>query len=146
MLYYKIIPKCNTDLVLTLNLDDNDNRAVLRTPSEEAKDRQLWSPIEVISGDDKGFALFNKYSQQVLAARGDRQPLTQISPSDILKNRATWKFLGSDFGAIQLHANTDMNLNAFGDGPYQPGNTVGIHDWKAGEPNEVWRLSLVGDF
>lgn len=154
MLYYKIIPYCNMNLVLTLNLQEK-NAAVLLEESADNRERQLWTPIEVISkGNDKGFALVSKHKNEkgealVLAAQGDREALKSISSSAILtETRAAWKFcsIDSELGGLQLQANTNMNLNVFGDGPYKSGNQVGIHDWKDKSPNELWQFSLVGDF
>jgi hypothetical protein len=147
MIYYKIFPACAQDLFLTLNLDIN-NSAVLLKDLAQDKDRQLWTPIEIVSGGmDKGFALLNKYDYKVIARKsedGDRKSLTQISPSDMSKNSATWTYLPvskyTDFGAIQLKDNQNMNLNAFGNDTWKEGNTVGIHDWNEGATNEVWRL------
>jgi hypothetical protein len=148
MIYYKIFPACKQDLFLTLNLDTTNSAVLLEDLNQEKdRDRQLWTPIEIISGgSDKGFALLNKYDNKVLAARGERQSLTQISPSEIPEHSATWTFLPvgkwGAFGGIQLQANHNMNLNAFGD-TWKTGNTVGIHDWKNGASNEVWQLIQV---
>ncbi|MBC7659994.1 MAG: hypothetical protein H7249_09825 [Chitinophagaceae bacterium] len=35
-----------------------------------------------------------------------------------------------------------QNLNAFGNGPYAPGNAVGTWGWNGGALNETWYLSL----
>ena len=58
-------------------------------------------------------------------------------------NRGTWKFLGQDYGALQLQANTDMNLNVSGDGQYPTGTEVLAFDWAGGHPNEVWNFQMV---
>lgn len=149
MIYYKIVPACAQNLFLTLNFDSNNSAVLMEDLDQKIdKDRQLWTPIEIVSGGmDKGFALLNKYDYKVLARKekdGDRNPLTQISPRDMSKNSATWTYLPvskyTDFGAIQLKESQNMNLNAFGNGPWKDGNTVGIHDWNEGATNEVWRL------
>lgn len=148
MLYYKITPKCNTELLLTLNLDP-DNSAVLLKDLEQDKGRQLWTPVEIINGtEDKGYALLNKYANKVISARGEHQTLTQISLSEAFESKvATWRFLPvkEGFGGFQLPANTTMNLNVFGNGPYLSGNPVGIHDWGRGADNELWKLTRVED-
>jgi len=148
MLYYKIAPKCNEELFLTLNLDPNNSAVLLKDlAQDQEKDRQLWTPVEIITNtEDKGYALLNKHANKVLSARGERQPLTQISLSEAFESKvATWRFLPvrDGFGGFQLPANTDMNLNVFGNGPYISGNPVGIHDWKGGADNEIWTLTRV---
>lgn len=145
MIYYKIAPKCSPGMVLTLNL--GASAAKLEEDSTQDLDRKLWAPVEIVSGDDKGFALLNKHSQKILAAPTDNSGLTEIGtePDGILKNRAIWKFKGLGYGAIQLQADPDMNLNVFGNGPYKSGSEVGVWDWARGADNEVWEMKLVGD-
>jgi len=148
MLYYKIFPACRPDLYLTLNPTDDQNSAVLKAPlAGRDEDRQLWTPLETFSGvGNKEFVLLNKYNNKVLAARGERQTVTQISLSEIPKHFATWSYLPvakwNVFGGIQLNADRAMNLNAFGD-TWGEDTKVGIHDWKNGAPNEVWQFALV---
>src|SRR5689334_19185908 len=142
MLYYKIAPKCNRQLFLTLTLNPDSSAEILKDLSQSKdKDKQLWAPVEIITGtENKGFALVNKYDNQVISARGERQPLTHISIREAFESKvATWRDLPvkEGFGAIQLAGNNNMNLNVFGNGPYESGNTVGIHDWQGGEPNEL---------
>lgn len=143
MLYYKIVPKCNPGLVLARSLQES-SAAELLADSDQEKDRKLWSPIEIISGNYKGFALVNKHSQKVLAAPQDKAALVEISPDvDLITNRAVWQFKGLGYGAIQLQANDAMNLNVFGNGPYNEGNAVGVWDWSRGKDNEVWEMKTV---
>jgi hypothetical protein len=144
MLYYKIVPKCNPKLFLTLT-DDKKNSAVLKSDLP-GNDTQLWTPLEIFSsGSDKDFVLINKSNHNVLAAQGERQPLTQILLSKVPYHVATWLYKpiegGNVFGAIQLKEDQAMNLNAFGDS-WKDGTPVGIHDWHKGAGNELWRFLL----
>lgn len=138
MIYYKIFPKCSSE-ALTYNSGDSKNRALLKADAN--LDTQLWALIEVINGTDHGFALLNKSSDMVLAAPDNYAKLQAISQADIFKGdgrRATWKWTGLGYGALQLQRNTDMNLNVWSD------NTgVGVWDWSQGKDNEVWRFERV---
>jgi hypothetical protein len=144
MLYYKIAPKCDPKLFLTIT-SSITNSAVLM-PDLPGNDTQLWTPLEIFSSsNDKDFVLLNKSKHNVLAARGERETLTQIPLSKVPYHLATWSYKpvqgGNVFGAIQLKEDQAMNLNAFGDS-WEEGTPVGIHDWHHGAGNEIWQFLL----
>lgn len=59
-------------------------------------------------------------------------------------NWATWsivQYLDSNRWVIRPKGNTDLNLNASGDGPYEQGNPVNLWRWETGAHNEVWMIS-----
>jgi hypothetical protein len=57
---------------------------------------------------------------------------------------ATWsivQYLNSDRWVIRPKGNTNLNLNASGDGPYEQGNPVNLWRWETGAHNEVWIIN-----
>ncbi len=52
----------------------------------------------------------------------------------------TWQVF--DGSAVRIPANTDLNMNAFGDS-WGPGTTVGLYTWDGGAPNERWTSKII---
>src|SRR6185295_8183546 len=147
--YYKLFPRCASDLALTYNEDDSNNRALLKQSAQ--LDTQLWALIEVIKGTNHGFALLNKSSQMVLSAPQNNAHLQSISPELLFKkdelldsHMATWKWTGVGYGGLQLQRNTDMNLNVFTvDAKGKESDAVGVWNWSDGKDKEVWEFRVV---
>lgn len=93
-------------------------------------------------GYEQGFVLLNYQTSMVISAPNDDSAVKLTKLVDM--NRGVWRFLGVDYGAIQLQANTNMNLNVEGDGPYNSGTRVLVWDWSGGDSNEIWNFSMVG--
>ena len=86
--------------------------------------------------------LLNCLASMVISAPNDNAAVVLTHHIDM--NRGTWRFQGVDHGALQLQANTDMNLNGAGDGPYPSGAAVLAWDWSSGAPNKVLNVLRVG--
>lgn len=54
----------------------------------------------------------------------------------------TWQITSPNGAAIRPPANTDLNLNAFGDS-WPVGTKVGIWTWDGGQGNETWTTKIV---
>ena len=143
MIYYKISPQCvdpnGRPLYLTAQQSTLTVAVATLLPNNDSS--QLWTPVEYISGNDQGFVLLNRQTNMVISAPDNDAPV-KLTALDAM-NRGTWKFLGQDYGALQLQANTDMNLNVSGDGQYPTGTEVLAFDWAGGHPNEVWNFQMV---
>ncbi|MEP7286446.1 MAG: hypothetical protein ABI947_11820 [Chloroflexota bacterium] len=143
---YYVLPKCkdpnNQELCLTLRVSGPKPfiYSVVVATKDLEREFQTWTPIEWLDrGKDQGFILLNPETNMVIVAPDDDQavkvnPLASLAAID----RVFWKFVGSEYGAIQLQANTKMNLNVKGSGPYPSGTLVLAYSWKKKQSNAMW--------
>jgi hypothetical protein len=144
MIYYRISPETSdpNGKPLFLTAQQSTRTVAVATLLPNNDPSQLWTPVEYIWGTDQGFVLLNYQTNMVISAPNDNAAVALTNHIDM--NRGTWKFQGVNYGALQLQANTDMNLNVAGDGPYPSGTAVLAWDWSDGAPNEVWNFLMVG--
>lgn len=131
-----ITPLCATDLRVAAV----GNNVMIVSSSD---DSTLWCPIAFI-GDNTPigqFILLNKATGKYLGSGGENQPATLVdSPGDA----AFWNWVNdhSSTGPLQFAANTDMNLNVSGNGPYPAGTPILIWNGWNSDPNELFRLDF----
>ena len=131
-MYYRI--QSNTGLYLSVDNNNLHGGLIINNLYDDPS--QYWVPVAFINGtSNNGLALLNVKTQLIIASPGSNQPVTQVSPNAISGLSATWNASGA---AIQLHADTNQNLNVSGNGPYPAGTPVVSWDWSGGEKNETW--------
>lgn len=143
MIYYRISPQCtdSKSQQLYLTAQRTTNTVVVATSLSGDDRAQLWTPVVYISGSNHGFVLLNAETNQVISAPGDNEPVILTTLDDM--KRGTWAFNGQGHGALQLQANTDMNLNVSGNGPYESNTKVSAWSWSRGQTNELWTFQRV---
>lgn len=146
MLSYTISPQCTAPDGSELYLSwDNEAGSVI-VASKLSDDSQLWVPVLWVDANGaRGIALSNVMTSQVIAAPADNKPVILVPPSQIESQRSLWNFKGSTvrYDAVQLDADTRINLNVSGDGPYESGTPVLAFKWGGGHANEVWIFTSV---
>ncbi len=150
-MHYLITSHCTApggqELALAVNHNPGQDPVIVLW-ADPTDDHQLWTPIAYVrSGEGpQGIAFVNAGTGEALAAPEDNSGAVMVALDEI-DDRSTWTF-GEDDWAIEEHAlrpygSDTMNLNLFGGGPYNPGNPVGVWDWGDGQPNELWKFTLV---
>jgi len=110
MIYYRISPETSdpNGKPLFLTAQQSTRTVAVATLLPNNDPSQLWTPVEYIWGTDQGFVLLNYQTNMVISAPNDNAAVALTNHIDM--NRGTWKFQGVNYGALQLQANTDMNL------------------------------------
>lgn len=142
MIYYKLNPQCAEELFLTM---DSKDRPRAQLQKFTGSDNQLFTPVEWIDGSDLGFVLVCKDTGLIVSAPYDNSLLDFAEAPPESDLRSVWRFRDPEvgYGAMQLQGKTSQNLNALGDGPYHPGNPVGVWNWARRRPNELWQFTYV---
>jgi hypothetical protein len=131
--------KGNPDLVLA-----NANGKAVLAWRDNVSANQLWT-IWKDTQRDKIYWLENQQGRYLTVnGHGDDlsfQTSSQASEWNIVPDMIGAKF--NPASVIRLASNTDWNLNALGNWPYDVGNRVGVWDWAGGDSNEVWEITEI---
>lgn len=136
---YSIKPVHSPTLALSLNPDDDINSPLTVEIEDLTNDKQQWIPVGVYINHAIQMAFVNKNNKRALASKGDKTRVYTV-PASSLDNFSLWNLGGQ---AIRPLYNLDMNLNMWGNGPYDKGNPVGTWSWGGRKDNEIWTITRV---
>lgn len=134
-LYLTINP---STLEITASVGEKDH-----TPSIH---QQFEVISRVIGGHSYSGLIYNPATDYVITAPNNHKPVLAVNINNLkVEDRAEWNILPNvgEYGAIQLKANIDMNLNVRMDQPIKSGTEILAWNWDDGAPNEMWELSPV---
>lgn len=74
--------------------------------------------------------------------KGSAVSLFNLPSGPAFDGAHTWEIVSGGPFVVRPQANTDQNLNAFGNS-WGPGTKVGLWGWDGGGPNELWNFRLL---
>lgn len=139
---YHLIPGCKGPKgeTMALAVDKNHPQGNLIIMALNPADKaQIFDVSFSITGTATGVVLINEMSGLAAYAPSNREPVTQIAVTSV-DARSTWTLASNNptKNAIRPFADSNMNLNVKGNGPYPDGTSVLIWNWGSGAANEVW--------
>lgn len=144
MINYIISPQCTAPdgSALCLSVQKQTNQLVVWNRLPGTDPSQLWAVSSLFDANGaEGLVLVNLLTDMAILSPSDWQAVTLMALSpQMIGQRCSWNiFSGStNYGAVQLAQNNDMNLNVQGDGPYPNGTPVLAYGDYDGDANEIW--------
>src|ERR1051326_4818788 len=138
---YILSPRCTTPSGDALALSAADDGTVTVQLASNLTNNMVWTLIYSFSLS--GFVLYNKAVGKALNVVSADRSLDLVD-LDSLSSTSAWNAARSnDSLAIRPMYDWNVNLNVYGDGPYNPGNKVGVYSWGGGAVNETWHFQII---
>jgi hypothetical protein len=141
--YYYLQPKAGAAASLVLS-NEPGGIALAEIVHFGSAARMQWQPVAAYSnGRHEGILLVNRATGTILSSNGNDKQVTLVNNPGSGRN-AIWRpqdgIHYEAYNAIQVAANSNLNLNVQGKGPYKAGSRVIVYGWSGGDPNEVWNF------